>query len=326
MRLTSLVACGVLGCGGGGSGGPKDAGRSDVLVLPDAPMIDAPMIDAPMSPIDAATGTNTGFTAPTAPIAAWTETAQNTFAAATLDFSCLNAARGDTASTVAITLAATIVDFQSGNIVPGTVVEAFAGNATGAPFATATANGSAVATLAIPTGTTRFGFHMTETNTRPTYIFDQLLAPSTAAQSRTMQVLSNATAQTLPALIGVSSGANATIEIGTATDCQGHTLSGLIATISSVAGTATHLPAAQTYYFSDSVGLPVRHTQAAMTTKDGNFMVIELPATATAYVQMWGYRTAGELAAGTLTLISQLAVPVPGAAAMMTRHDPRATQ
>jgi hypothetical protein len=322
MRLTSLAALGVIGCGGGGQR-PSDAAVDVAIDVPrDVPAdiaIDGAMIDAP-------TGSNTGFTAPTAVIGAWTETAPNTFTAATLDLSCLNTARNDPATTVAITLTATVRDYQSNNLVGGAAVDAFAGTAIGSPFSTATANGSAVASLTVPIGTRRMGFHLTDANSHPTYVLDQLLAPSTGAQAITLQILSDATAATLPALIGMSSGPNATIEIGTATDCQGHTLSGLIATISSAAGIPAHLPDAETYYYSDSVDLPVRHTQAAMTTKNGNFMVIEVPATTTAYVQMWGYRTAGELAAGTLTLISQLAVTVPAASALVTRHDPRATQ
>ncbi len=44
-----------------------------------------------------------------------------------------------------------------------------------------------------------------------------------------------------------------------------------------------------------------------------------------AYVQVWGYKTAGDLASQTLSMIAQLAVPLPASASVLTVHDPRAT-
>lgn len=321
MRLIAIAFVSVLGCGDDGGSRPRDAAADVAVDVPrDVPAdlaVDAPMLDAP-------TGTNTGFTAPTAVIGAWTETAPNTFVAATLDLSCLGDVRNDVATTTAVTLSATVSDYQSGNASPGATVEMFAGTAIATPITTATANGSAVATLTVPTGTTRHGFHLTAANSRPTYYFDQILAPSTAAQQVSLDVISDATAATLPALIGMSTDAASAIEIGTATDCQGHTLSGLIATVSSIGLGAIHLPGAVTYYYSDANGLPVRHNIAAMTTKNGTFMVIEVPATTLAYVQLYGFRTAGELSAGTLTMIARLSLPITTGSALITRHDPRA--
>jgi hypothetical protein len=138
--------------------------------------------------------------------------------------------------------------------------------------------------------------------------------------------VSNATSATLPALVGQTRTPGTALVIGQARDCQGHLLSNFIATVSSAPLTAMHVPGATTYYFSDSVELPVRHTAAAAATRDGRFMIIEAQATGTAYVQVWGFRDANEVTAGTLTLIAQLGVPLPADTVISTEQDPRATQ
>jgi hypothetical protein len=293
---------------------------------------DAPMlpIDAPFTPphdgFDAPMGGNPGFAEPAQTVAAWTETAPDTFQSAMLDLSCLGTMRNDAVTTTAVTVTATIRDFQSGNLVPNAMVSAFAGTSVTTPFTTQTANGNGVAMLTVPSGTRRLGYTISDPNSRPTHIFDQLLAPSTAAQAVTLHALSNSTAQTLPALIGVSATQNKTLVLGTITDCQGHPLSGAIATVSSFSSVATHLVGADTYYFSDAVGLPVRHSQQMSTSKNGLFMVIELPSVTTAFVQVWGFRNASEQSSHTLTLLAELRIPVPAGSALFADHDPRATQ
>jgi len=76
--------------------------------------------------------------------------------------------------------------------------------------------------------------------------------------------------------------------------------------VSTTKGTVTHAAGTDTYYFSPTVGLPVRHSQQKHGSKDGLFMVIELQPTATVYVQMWGYLNDADLAADNLTLIAEL--------------------
>jgi hypothetical protein len=51
-------------------------------------------------------------------------------------------------------------------------------------------------------------------------------------------------------------------------------------------------------------------------------MVIQLPPAATAYVQMWGYPTDGEVG-GELKLISELAVPVLGDTVITGSYEPK---
>ena len=310
-RLLALLA--LCGCTEHGKSPAPDA----PIAPPDAFMF--PMVDAPPA-------TNPGFTLPAQVVAAWTETSPGTFQAATLDLSCLRAVRNDAATTTAVTVTATIRDFQSGNLVPGAMVSAFAGTSISTTFGTATADSNGVATLTIPAGTQRFGFAINETNSRPTRIFDKLLAPSTAAQSITLRALSTATAQTLPALIGVSATPNRSIVLGTMVDCQGHTLSNVIATVSAFPGVPSHFAGVDTYYFSESVGLPVRHTQQPASSKNGEFMVIEVPTALGAHIQVWGFRNTTEQSTQMLSLLAELGVPMPAGSALFTDHDPRATQ
>jgi hypothetical protein len=318
-RAALIVAVLAAGC-------PTERGKSP----PDAPFdgffVPHDGFDGGFPPIDAPSSGNPGFAEPAQVVAAWTETAPDTFQSATLDLSCLGVARSDAATTSAVAVTATIRDFQSDNLVPNAMVSAFAGTAVASPFTTQTANGNGVATLTVPSGTKRFGYTISDPNSRPTHIFDQLLAPATSAQAVTLRALSTATAQTLPALIGVSATPNRSIVLGTITDCQGHTLSGTIATVSSFSSVATHLVGADTYYFSETVRLPVRHSQLMSTTKNGLFMVIELPSVTSAFVQVWGFRNASEQSSHTLTLLAELAIPIPAGSALFAAHDPRATQ
>ena len=310
MRAALLAAL-LASCDERGKS-PADA-RSvpDVLILGDA------IVDTPAS-------SNPGFVFPNQPVAAWTETSPGTFAAATLDLSCLGVARVDPALGQQATVSATVRDFQSGNTLPGAPVTAFGGTSVSMVLASATADGGGVATLTIPQGTKRFGYKTEGASSRPTFTHDQLLASTSA--SVTITSVSNATVQTLPALVGVSATVDGSLLLGTITDCQGHLLSNAIATVSGVPGMAMHLPGIDTYYVSESVGLPVRHSQLAATSKNGMFMVIELPATPNAVIQVWGFRNAADLQTANLRILAELIVPVQTRSALVTRHDPRATR
>lgn len=309
--LFLLAAC------GSGSAHHSDAARDTPV---DIIAVDRP-IDAPVTPLDAS-GSNAGFTPPTAPLDAWTGSG-GTYTQATLDLSCLGTARNDPPTSVQVTLTVHVRDFQSHNVVPSAQVAAY--TSFGTPFATATSNSSGDATLTIPTGKTRIGFDLTESSSVETITPDQLLAAAIASQAITLDVMSSSTAATLPALVGLTRQPTTAIVVGTIHDCAGANIANAIATVSSTPATATELPGADTYYFSDAVDLPVHHNQQAATSKDGLFMVIGLPGTTLAYVQIWGYRTAGDLASHTLSLIAQLAVPLPASSAVLTAHDPRAT-
>jgi len=239
------------------------------------------------------------------------------------DLTCLNTPSSDMATTVAVTLNTVIKDFQSGNAVPGATVTVFKDQMTDAAFDTQTSDSSAYATFTIPTGVKRFGFKMTTTDgsTMPTFLLNQYIEPGVALQpagsdtdpTKRMKVqsVSTSTGATLPALIGETRNPGTGVIAGALRDCQHHEMSNFVATVSSTSMTATPIDGAEAYYFSDAVDLPVHHQQQDAASKDGLFMVIQLPAAPTAYVQMWGYKTdADATAGGDMSLIAELPVPV----------------
>jgi hypothetical protein len=285
----------------------------------------------PASP-DAFVAKDVGFNKPTASVKANMEVSTNMWMElGPADLSCLNTASADEATTLAVTLNTIVKDFQSGNAVPSAAVTAFAGIDSDTPFDTQTSDTNALATFTIPTGTKRFGFKMTGDSVMPTLLLNQTIAPSTAIQPvgsdtnagkrMKIQSVSNGTAETLPALINETRIMGTGVLAGALRDCQKREMSNFVATVSSTQGTTTPLVGAESYYFSPTASLPVRHAQQDAASNDGLFMVIQLPPTAMAYVQMWGFPTDADLG-GDMKLLAELQVPVLGDTVITGSYEP----
>ncbi len=275
------------------------------------------MPDAPVKDI--------GFNKPTASLKANMEVSNNNWTEiGAADLSCLNTASTDKPTTVAVMLSTEVDDFQTGAKQPNAMVTAFKDIDVTHPFDTKTADATdAKLTVAIPVGTTRFGFKMTGSGILDTLLLNQIVKPDMATQMLAkIQSVSTTTAQTLPALIGVSRTVGTGVLAGAMRDCQAHEMSNFVATVSSTKDTPTTIDGSDAYYFSPSAGVPVRHGQQEASSKDGLFMVIELPPTATAYVQIWGYPTDADLAADQLKLVAQLATPVVGDTVITGSYEP----
>jgi len=284
ITISSLVT--VAACGDDGG-----------TVTPDAPVKDI------------------GFTKPGATLKANNETAPDTWAElGPANLGCLNTASADVASANIITINTKVEDFQSGGDRAGMVVTVFPNQDSNSPFPGGpyTSGGDATVSVTVPAGTKRFGYKMTSDESLPTLLLNQTLtSPTTTPQSvSAIQSVSTATGATLPALIGVSRTPGTGVLAGAVRDCNGDEISNFIATVSSTKGTVTHLEGVDTYYFSSSVGLPVRHSQQALASKDGLFMAIEMNPTTTAYVQVWGYPTQADLDGDQLKLIAELQTQV----------------
>lgn len=264
--------------------------------------------DGPSGPgIDAA-GKDIGFTNPTAPLKANREVSKDNWEEiGDADLSCLGTAANDPATTVAVTLMTEVEDFQSGNPVPGSTVTAFRGQNVTDTFDTQTSDQNAKLTMTVPVGVARFGYKMTSGSALDTLLLNQKIAPDQAAQTvSAIASVSKTTAQTLPALIGVSRTEGTGVLAGAIRDCQNREISNFIATVSTTKSTVTHATGADTYYFSPTVGLPVRHSQQKHGSKNGLFMIIELQPAPTAYVQIWGYKTQADVDSNKLELIGEL--------------------
>lgn len=252
------------------------------------------------------------------------------------DLSCLNTPSADMATTVAVSLNVNVADFQSGNAVPNATVTAFSDVMVDQPFSTQTADSNAHATMTVPVGTKRFGFKMTtsDMSTMPTFLLNQTVEPGVAMQPADsscstppcymkIQSVSSSTAATLPALIGETRNPGTGVIAGAFRDCMHHEISNFVATVSSTKGTATPIDGAEAYYFSAGVDLPVHHQQQEAASGDALFMVIQLPATPTAYVQMWGYKTdADAMAGGDMALLAELQVPVVADTVITGSYEP----
>jgi hypothetical protein len=301
MRLSiafTLISLTVTACGG-----------DDGDVLPDA-------------------NNDIGFNPPTVTLKANMEVAEDSWMEiGDADLSCLDTPSSDVPNTVAVTLNTKVTDFQSGSPVPSSTVIAFPNQDQGNPFDTQTSDSNADITFTIPVGTKRFGYKMTSSNALPTLLLNQKLAsPTTAVQTEAkIQSVSNATAATLPALIGQTRIQGTGVVAGALRDCQNLEVSGFIATMSSTPTTASPMEGAEAYYFSSGVGLPVHHNQQQAASEDALFMIIQVPTTAaTGYVQMWGYPTAADLAQGMagLKLIAELQVPIFGDTVITGSYEP----
>ncbi len=239
------------------------------------------------------------------------------------NFACLNTPSTDTPTTVAVALSTTVKDFQSHNLVPNAMVTAFQDINYTAPFDTQTADENAAISFTVPIGTTRFGFEMNGTGVMPTFLLNQYLDPGTATQTLAkIQSVSDATAETLPALIGETRIQGTGVVAGTVHDCDGNEVSNFIGTVSTTSGTATLIDGAESYYFSAGIDLPVHHQQQESSSGDGIFMVIQLPPETSGFVQAWGYASDADLAADKLSLIAELAVPVLADSVVTGDFDP----
>ncbi len=286
--------------------------------------------DGGSQPVDAKVN-DRGFNKPTAPLMANNEEGDNNWVEkgpANLD--CLGTPSNDVATTTAITLNTQVTDFQSGNDNPGVSVTAFPNQDVGSPFGPAAmSDDTGAVTTMIPAGTKRFGYKMVDTSdSLDTLLLNQVLAdPTTTPQTVSdIQIVSKATAATLPALIGVSRTEGTGVLAGALRDCEGFEVSNFIATVSSTSGVGnvppTFLDGVDTYYFSASVGLPVRHSQQAASSRDGLFMAIEMQPNPTAYVQIWGYKTAADVTNDNLELIAELRTSVIAETVITGSYEP----
>ncbi len=299
ISLFLISSAGALAaCGGGGGGNSPDAPQKDI-----------------------------GFNKPTKSLKANNESMPDKWVEiGPANLACLNTPAADVATSVAVTANTTVRDFQSDNLVPGSVVTAFPDQSTNAPFATATADGNADVSITIPVGIKRFGYKMTDPSSLDTLLLNQTVKSDQAVQDVSdIKSVSKTTAQTLPALIGVSRTAGTGVLAGAMRDCDNKEISNFIATVSSTSGEVNHVAGADSYYFSSSVGLPVRHGQKEAGSEDGLFMIIEIGPTANAFVQVWGYRDDAALAADNLEMIAELKTEVIADTVITGSYEPLRT-
>ncbi len=229
------------------------------------------------------------------------------------DWSCLN----QTAEPLPAryTISGTVRDFASGNGAAATIGATALGQPLGAASTTNQpgARGQYRMELApLPAGATRVRFKVDATGARSTITIDRYLGPS-GMVALDLPLMSDNTARSLPAFVGMMSNPNAGLVVGDLRDCQGRMVSGAIVALSQQTNLIVHWPGGVTFYFSaGSTSLPVRHDLAAATNRDGRFMVLGAQAAmgAEGSVQAWGFPTEADRASGTLRLLGRNAAVI----------------
>jgi hypothetical protein len=268
---------------------------------------------------------NTGFNPPTAALRANVEQGNNNWVdMGPADLSCLGTPSADQPSAAVGMLSTVVQDFQLKTPAADVTVTAFQGVDIATPFATGTSAIDGKLTMSIPAGTKRFGFKMTGDGFEPTLLLNQVLkeAGPVLTKPAVIKVVSTGTANALPATIGVTRSVDKGVIAGALRDCQNREISNFVATVSTTSGVATRIDGSPTYYFSPTLGAPARLTKFPNATGNGLFMVIEVAPTASVFVQMWGYPTDADLAAGTLKMISELQVPVIAGQVITGSYEP----
>ncbi|KAB2904934.1 MAG: carboxypeptidase regulatory-like domain-containing protein [Kofleriaceae bacterium] len=320
-RLPLVIGLLLGACSGGAGDDPVDAPPIDTPML-DAP-VDVPAIDAQLSP-------NLGFVVPAAVTKANIENAGAWIEVGDADWSCLGTPSPDQPSTGTIALAGRVRDFQTGNGVGNATITAWS-TAPGSSVGTTTSSEVAVTrgdyamTLdMLPSGTRRYGFSLSAASYLDTRVLGRYYPPGSPATDD-LVVVSEATALALPAFIGLERDPATALHVGTMLDCQGRHVSNAVVGLSLVP--TTYVDAGgQTFYFSaGSTSLPVRHVVEPVMNNDGRFTVLDAPPGDALHLQVWGFRTQAELAAGTLTLLGEIAAPSEANQAITMTLHPRRT-
>lgn len=251
------------------------------------------------------------------------------------DFDCALAAATTTAA--ALSISGQVRDFVTGDAVANATVDVFAGlDYLGASLATATSSASGQYTVTVPSGTRGpLSWRVRASETLDTYLVnDTVNLGGAAVTGSNRSSVDNTTASLLATLLGQSRRAGTGIVVGTARDCQRRGLLNVIATLSLTSSRGTNnrptfVPDAQVYYYSATPELPARRTAFSSTSSNGLYMALQVPAVAaaTCYAQLWGFRTAADVARGAagLSLLSETGLRVPPDAFISVNHEPLRT-
>ena len=265
---------------------------------------------------DGGTLENPGFATPDAVTTAHVKEGAVWSEVGPANWSCLDTPSDDAPSTVAIAITGVVRDFQNeDDVIADAMVSVYDGNdITGTAIAEATSESDGTFALTLPTGVERVAYKTTAEDYLPTYLLNQYYLPDAEEQSEDLEPISVSLANTLTAFINKERTLGLGVLAGAIRDCDGHEVSGAIATVSSTRASPDHVDGAETYYFSGgSRSLPVRLSQRAYTNEDGLFMVIELPPSSSdVYLQVWGFLPEQDPASDELTLIAELGMPVIG--------------
>jgi hypothetical protein len=301
-RIALVFSMSVLALGCGDDGPTDDT--PDANVEPDVMQVTGcPGSQDPSNP---------GFICPTSTARAWSFDDGAWVEQGPADFSCLNTPSTDTATTVDINIAGTVTDFQNNSAINAAQVELFAGVEFAAVLGDASTDETGAFTLSVPAGQERVGYKVAAANYLDTYTLNLYYEPETPDQNQGLNAVSMITANLVTALLDVIRTQGTGILAGSISDCSGRRISDVIATVSTTSRSHDHLEGARSYYFTGTAtnSLPTSHSTSPQTSKDGLFVVIELPVSESAYLQVWGFTPDQDPTTDALTLLAEIPAPV----------------
>jgi hypothetical protein len=174
----------------------------------------------------------------------------------------------------------------------------------------------------LPATARRYNFSLVAQGYLPTRVLAHYYAPGAAATDD-LTMISEPTAQALPAFIGIARDPSSALVWGSLRDCQGRAVSNAAVGVSFVPSTFQNA-GGETFYFSaGSTSLPVRHTVEPVMNNDGLFIVLNAIPTASVFVQVWGFRTNAELSTNSATLLAEMQTALPTGEAVLLALEPR---
>lgn len=307
-----MIAVFAVGCGSGAGGdGPADDGST-----PDALFCNHVGVE------------NTGFNLPDVAVEAFViETGGSSVSQGPADFSCLDSPRDDGPSTVATTISGTVLDFQRRDPVGQAMVEVWpTQDMSAAAAGSTTTDQDGNYSLSLPAGAFRPSFRVAADGLTDDYRLNTAL-PNEPTNVVNLEAWSALTVDAFSAFIGIARTPGLGMTTWTMRDCDGNLVAHAIATVSTTPaadGCPTHAAGAATYYFSaGSRPLPVRHSQLLETNSDGMFMVIDIPAMQTAYVQVWGFTADQTPSTDQPRLLAELPIEIVADAMVTGTVEPR---
>lgn len=227
------------------------------------------------------------------------------------DWSCLGTPSEEVPTAVEVTVSGGVFALFSFDPVANIEVSGFAGTSWDTPFASDVSDEDGAYSLTVPAGTSDFGIRLTGEDQLTGFRLGVPLDPEVAEQQVDLDAVSISYADgMLSALLGLSRSPGTGLLLGGIRDCGDHGVAGTIVTVSQTEGEPVHARGVSSYY-SDATGFPTVPNIQPYTNETGLFFVAEIPvASATNWLQVWGFLDEGDLEAGELTLLAEKPIPM----------------
>ncbi len=226
------------------------------------------------------------------------------------DWSCLGTPIEDVPLAVDVTATGVVTLLNSDLPVPDIEVSAFSGSSWDETLDSDVSDENGAYSLTVPAGTRELGMRLAGEGYLTVFSLSWWLDPETTEQEVNLETISIGQATGVAAAVGLLRISGTGLVLGSVFDCQGHFVSGAIATVSTTEGEAVHASGVSSFYFDDTLQ-PAAPKNQPYTNPLGLFLVAELPPSSSPHwLQVWGFLDQADLEAGDLTLLAEHPVPM----------------